>query len=148
MTAIENHTPFEGVLRNIDKRMTADHVAKNRTGINSQCEKVINEINSYKNPSNPMFSTPERTWEVFIQSLAEGNKRMALSCFTGDGRNKMSYIINNKDAEAMKIMSKEFNGFGEVKEYGNIAEGFASRNDRVGSIQFRKSNREWKIYQF
>lgn len=131
------------------KQRPADYYSHNKAETNPECNRIISEINSYTNPPDSRYKTPESTWSVFLESLKRGNKQTALSCFIGQGQIRMKMMINKLTQEEMSKMSNSFTGLEGVKIFGNFAEGFvARRNGRVGIIQFRISNHEWKITGF
>lgn len=102
---------------------------------------------SYKTQPRQQFSTPEKTFQVFITALKEKNREMFLSCFSPTSVGKFARLFSDLTSENMAKAGESFvlghmnSGFGEFREYDIIDRSHHSG----GAIQFVFLNGEWLI---
>jgi hypothetical protein len=92
------------------------------------------------------LATPEKTWQLFLDSLRSGDRETVKLCFSSDMRQKWKGILSSLTNEQLGKMTE---GISELT--GGYAVGddirvfYTSRKKQGGEVWFRKVGGEWLI---
>ena len=98
-------------------------------------------------PQDDRFSTPIKTWELFISSLLIGNSKTAISCLTETARKNYSPYLAKLSDEELKEFGKSFKNFHVLSNLGDeIQDAMATHsNGNAVFILFGRQGWNWKI---
>lgn len=96
---------------------------------------------------DPRLSSPEKTWQLFIDALGRGDLDTAYACFTPGMKAKMEPAFSRMAPPALKGMAESFEGFAlsQAAGDGRFREAVVKRGERIGLIYFLELEGEWKI---
>lgn len=126
-------------IRNDELRKTLDQF----------CDSTHTLFETQNNTRHPHFSTPEKTWEHYIDSLKKANRVEAISCLSGIARNNYRKLLEKMSDKQLREMGNSITAFQiTMRISDDMAEGMAGNsNKKAGSISFQKINGNWKITQ-
>ncbi len=99
-----------------------------------------------KEPNSQRYS-PEGTWSLFIESMQNGKKAMALACLSGRRKNRLFEKVLKMDDEAMKQFADSVQSFtmSHIISERIVVGVVKKKNGHGGEVTFRKKGDEWKI---
>ena len=110
------------------------------------CDQILTSFKEQLEGPDEKFSSPEKTWTLFIESLKKGNKEVIVQCLTGQARQNLSSFFINSDETKLREMGNSFTGFELSERMGLYREAAVSRSDgRAGLIYFLENAGNWKI---
>jgi hypothetical protein len=92
------------------------------------------------------FSSPEKTWQLLMDSLRQGDGRTAMSCLTPAMQNKFRALFEGQPPGKLRAMADSFTRFtlsGPAGAGGR--EAFVNRGEQAGVVYFVDTGGEWKI---
>ena len=92
------------------------------------------------------LATPEKTWQLFLDSLRSGDREGVKLCFSSDMRHKWNEILSSLTNEQLREMAEgvsELTGGHAVGD--DIRVFYTSRKKQGGEVWFRKVGGEWLI---
>jgi hypothetical protein len=129
------------------KDQDCEILAKDRSLSEFSCDDLVAKYRLYLTDPDPIYSSSESTWRYFIESLSEGNKEKALSCFHYSSMSKYQALINSLTNADMKEMAKNMKDIGLGKIIDNFQEGMVKSGDKASIVVFVYQRGEWKISQ-
>jgi len=101
--------------------------------------------------SDSRFSSPEKTWETYTNSLMTGDIELALECHV-PGDTRYREIFKAMGAERLKEMGAEMNPIEKITQGNRRAKYLITRDENGREIAFHiyfvNINGEWKIQQY
>ena len=96
---------------------------------------------------DPRLGDPEKTWKTFLEAMKHADRKLAVSCLTGNARkNYRDRILEKYSDEQLKAMGGAFTHFRVTMDLGKVREATVGRDDgRAGVITFHLIDKEWKI---
>jgi hypothetical protein len=95
------------------------------------------------------LSSPERTWQHFLDSLRRGDSEGALACHTTRMHPMLRALFSRMSPGDMREMADTFTGFVATKTFGEYAEYAVTRDvngeRRLALAYFVNTGGEWKI---
>lgn len=97
---------------------------------------------------DPVYSTPEKTWNAFLAALRKGDREAAGACLTSVALGNWTPILARLSAADMRKMADSVRAFAPTVQLESHAEFAVGREDGTGgSVSFVKQYGEWKISQ-
>lgn len=114
-----------------------------------ECEKILDYISDDLRSADPRFTTPQATWNAFVQALRTGDKETIADCFSAADRQKYMRAFGNGTHEQLAEMAKSITHFELAQSIGeDYQEAVVVRADRMaGMVLFVKTKRGWQISQ-
>ena len=96
---------------------------------------------------DPRLGDPEKTWTTFLEAMKNADRKLAVSCLTGNAtKNYRGRILEKYSDAQLKAMAGAFTHFRVTLDLGKIREATIARRDgKAGIITFHLVGREWKI---
>jgi hypothetical protein len=96
---------------------------------------------------DPELATPEKTWNHYLASLRQGDRRAAIDCLTSTARDKFRPVLQQFTPEQMRGMADAVQSFTLTgTKFGNMAEAaVAMKSGAGGLVYFVNMNGEWRI---
>ncbi len=113
-------------------------------------------LKSIVNPPDPRFSSPEKTWELYKNSLIDGNFDIALQCMTQSRAEKEKKIMDAMGKNRMKEIAEEMNPIQKIKEDAQSAKYRIKKAEKIKGkvhnityyIYFHNIYGNWKIHEY
>jgi hypothetical protein len=97
------------------------------------------------------FSSPEKTWETYVNALAAGDIDLAMECYVS-GRRGHGKIFGVLGRDKMKEIAKSMGNIHKVKAGETMAEYMVIRKENGKeysyAVRFQNIDGEWKMYGF
>lgn len=119
-----------------------------------QCgEEVIEQIARSSRPPDSRFSTPQRTFDLYMQALRSADRALAVSCLTGRYRGEMKKSFEELSDEGMRSMANFVKGlsglrFERMADEASITKASGSVDTSEGRrccVDFQRVFGEWAI---
>jgi hypothetical protein len=119
-----------------------------------QCgEEFIEQIERSSRPPDSRFSTPQRSFDLYVQALRSADRALAVSCLTGRYRSEMKKSFQELSDEGMRSMANFVKGlsglrFERMADEASItkASGSVETSDgRRCCVDFQRVFGEWAI---
>ncbi len=112
----------------------------------TECENMLSGLEKAPEPTDKRFSSPGKTWDLFVQSLIAGDKEMIAKCLYGRAYENYASFFSSETQAQLNEMGKSFSGFEIISDMGNLQEAVITRsNGRAGTVLFIKLDENWKI---
>jgi hypothetical protein len=116
---------------------------KEITGIN---------LNSLEKPPDPRFSSPEKTFQLYRESLIKGDLELAINCFTPHQAKNQKEVLNALGKDVMKKIGEDMQPIQKIRQDDKMAEYEIIRDENGKkmsyAIYFVNIFGNWKIDQF
>ena len=108
---------------------------------------VLPALKDLARPPNPIYATPQATWNALLAALRRGDRDGALAVFSESGfKDGLRRMFTSMSDGQLADMADSFGGFSIGQSYGEFTEAYVARsNGRAGIVTFVRINREWKI---
>ena len=101
---------------------------------------------SLRQQIDPRLASPEKTWNLLIASLKDGDIDTAMLCLTPSIQRRFRPVFAPMTKDDLRKLAESFTGFGGVTSMGeDMYEAYATRGTDAGSIQFLEVNGMWRI---
>ncbi len=95
---------------------------------------------------DPRFSTPEKTWELYLASLRQGDRQTALLCLISRARDEFGPFIKEASKQELNRMGNAIKSLRITSRFGEFTEAMAVTHEgHAGTITFENRDGEWKI---
>ena len=95
---------------------------------------------------DPRFSTPEKTWELYLASLRQGDRQTALLCLISRARDEFGPFIKETSKQELNRMGNAIKSLRITSRFGEFTEAMAVTHEgHAGIITFENRDGEWKI---
>jgi len=95
---------------------------------------------------DPRMESPEKTWQLFIDSLKRGDIATAMACLTPGMQAKSRPLFTQMPADNLRALANGFSGFSRSARLGGgIEEATVFFDKQASTVIFVKSGGEWKI---
>jgi hypothetical protein len=102
----------------------------------------------YSLEPDPIYATPEKTWNAFLAALRKADRAAAGACLTPNALGKWGPILGELSAADLKKMADSVRSFAPAMRMEGYAEYAVGREDGAGGIvSFARQFGEWKIGQ-
>ena len=93
------------------------------------------------------LTTPEKTWNRYLEALRAGDRKRAIGCLTSTARDKLQPIIEQSNLKQLRGMADAVRSFALTgTTFGNMAEAAVSMKGGLGGVvYFVNMNGEWRI---
>ena len=110
------------------------------------CDEAFANMEANFELADDRFSSPEKTWAIFLQSLKIGDKDTIVKSLSGREKKKLSSFISSQNKAQLMKMGKSFNGFQIIGNMKGLQEAIVTRANGVASVVlFVKKGENWKI---
>lgn len=110
------------------------------------------DLDSIGNPPDPRFSSPEKTFQLYKDSLIKGDLELALNCLTIKHAKRQKETFKALGQEAMKKIGEDMQPIQKIKRDEQVAKYRIRRNQNGQEvtyyIYFANIFGNWKIDQF
>jgi hypothetical protein len=94
---------------------------------------------------DPLFATPEKTWEHFLDALRSGDREAALDCLVEPALSNQSDIIEGQSIELLHKLGTGYEPLRPLVTSGDKVTRTVTRNGQVGQVFFVRIDQEWRI---
>ena len=110
------------------------------------CDEIFANMEAKLEPADDRFSSPEKTWALFLRSLKSGDKVTIAKCLSGRAQQNFASFFENRNKTQLKEMGESYTGFQIMGDMGELQDAMVTRsNGRAGVILFAKQGSNWKI---
>lgn len=110
------------------------------------CDNMFANFKEHQKGPDQRFSSPEKTWTLFTNSLKAGDKETVVQCLSGRARENLSAFFKSSDVDKLREMGNSFTGFSLLEPMGEFQEAAVSRsNGKAGIVMFLEKSGNWKI---
>jgi Domain of unknown function (DUF4124) len=122
--------------------------------VEQQCgEEFVEQMERSSHPPDPRFSTPQRTWDLYMKALRSADRALAVSCLTGRYRSGMKKSFQELSDEGIKSMGDFVKGlsgltFERVGDEASITKEWGGADASDGKrwrVDFERVLGEWAI---
>ena len=145
---------YKVIIDNLDKEILEnfkkDTLANSKLtdeNIIKACQDLEKELFELAQSPLEKFKDPDSTWNYYIKSLKNANRKEAISCLSGVAYIKYKKLLNQVSDNQMKDMGKAVKSFKILESHGeNAMEGLAVTEGNIGGfVYFQNINGNWKI---
>ena len=94
---------------------------------------------------DPKFATPQATWDLFLESLRNGQREVALDCLAEPALNNLGEIIRNQPLEFLIQIGTGYEPLRKKDASDDHVTYTVLRNGQLGQISLARIDGEWKI---
>jgi hypothetical protein len=115
-----------------------------------QCAELAQELTLSSPTPDTRLTSPSETWNLFVTSLRNVDRKSALACLGGSARRNYKELILTGPDEDLRQMAAHVRSFELAAAYGQFQEAIVVMDDGTGgSIVFAhdKESGEWRIQE-
>lgn len=113
----------------------------------TQCENSFKNLTTYLDGVDPKFSSPKKTWTLYLDSLKNGDRETIFQCLTDKAKKRLSSYYNGNNLSQLKLIGNSFKEFQLSSRFGRYQPATTSRsNGKTWKIMFYlETTGNWKI---
>jgi len=110
------------------------------------CDEMFANMETKLQPLDARFSSPEKTWGLFLQSLKSADKETAAKCLSGRARQNLTSFFASRNNTQLREMGESFTGFHPMGHGEEFQDAMVTRsNGKAGVVLFTNQGGNWKI---